>query len=547
MRIRNGSLKFNHNISLGGEDEIYVDGVKVDYDINSNVKNISNLLSLRFADKLKKEPQSDTLWLSRYIERNTLHSSFFEDLCFAVIVNKIYSENKKNKVEVITNRSSVYEYYSNFLNQNIELFYFFKVFLNKTKHGLYNIYFAFNFIKNSFFLHRSRKRKKIKPGSYVIQTWVTEPPRNDEKIRDIYYHDLASYFHVNKVDYCYWYMPYNVSCYGRMLKRIEKNHNIFFLYDFTQLRDLYKAYNFYRKRKQLLKDVNWGEIEGIDLNCFSRFFSRKELLEESDLVYQVFKRLELKDCKFIVNHENMIVEKALILAIDNENNKVFGNFHTSMPDAILCLDYHTKEEFLTSPKPHRILFNSVDYRKYFEDNFFCKDIEYVDGYAFKQSVHKETKPDKIYNNEVLVILPGNRDEALNIINMFKSGRRDTQNIKFRCHPMVPMENCFDCESSIDKNESLSESLKKYRIVISGYSGAALEAALLGCSVGLLYDKKKLMFNPMDKVKNVRYRKLATSEDISKFIEDEQQAGSCLTGIANSHFYNLESKSLNNYL
>ena len=115
---------------------------------------------------------------------------------------------------------------------------------------------------------------------------------------------------------------------------------------------------------------------------------------------------------------------------------------------------------------------------------------------------------------------------------------------FRMHPL----NRFNVAEfyqyknyKIVNEESIDELLSKSKKIISTYSATALESALRGIEVGLIYDKRKLLFNPFDNTNINNYQLILNNLELEDFLNKKSEV--CKFG----HFFNLDEKHYNVFL
>jgi hypothetical protein len=202
-----------------------------------------------------------------------------------------------------------------------------------------------------------------------------------------------------------------------------------------------------------------------------------------------------------------------------KNSKVVGFFHTLMPDNILNLNYMERPII----QPDLILFNS----KYFMNNFISKNKNVTNielGYSYKQNyLSKELiKTHKSINSKkILVVFSGVRSDNALILELISKIEKSDISFLVRFHPMM-VKNEISSLGHIDyiedTKDNLSDTFKSVDKVISVYSSVAVEAAIMGKSVGLVYDKKRLIINPFDNTNISNYSKISNQQDLLKFLK-----------------------------
>ncbi|MEF1335846.1 hypothetical protein REH81_03480, partial [Vibrio rotiferianus] len=216
------------------------------------------------------------------------------------------------------------------------------------------------------------------------------------------------------------------------------------------------------------------------------------------------------------------------------NSKVYGFFHTSYPNNLLALNF-TNSRF--EPKPDVIFFNSDQYKESFidkNDSITTKSFHSLKHYRVESSA---PLLQEYTSQPILVVFSGNQRDIDLMCDLINSYRGNT-NFLLRTHPMYR----FDVESKIqirsyevDNSSSLDIVFTRVTKVISTYSALALEASLKGKAVGLVYDRKRLLFNPFDNTDQNNYSLISSDNELSNFIE--------LPGLINddrtNSFYNLD--------
>ena len=249
------------------------------------------------------------------------------------------------------------------------------------------------------------------------------------------------------------------------------------------------------------------------------------LPEFTTIFYNFINRLNKIDSKnltFIINHENMVGEKMLIMGTKKfiKKSKVIGYFHSSKPKNLLCLDYAGKKEFKIAPKPDKIIFNSNSYKIFFESKYsklICKN-----GPALKQLYLNKLPNKKNISEDILVLFSGNYRD---IYIMFKllNNIKSKYSMIFRMHPMLlfDVKKYYTFNNYIVNNKSnLVDLITMSRKVISTYSATAIEASLIGKSVGLIYDKTRIRLNPYDDLGLNNYNLISDSLELQHFINDK---------------------------
>ena len=502
--------------------DIYVNCKKIDYDINKDIDIDFVRDSFNGAvGELSVKHHSLDYWLMRLSERNTLVNNLFLDICKILLIESIIYKYKE--VSVYTNNVSVYLYFkdsarisfkSKFLFILKKLSSEYKPYLQVLKFIYYQVIFHIKYADKQFV--------KCLTGSIIIQTWVSDSNFKNDDFKDTYYFDLTKYLKHNDKKVFTWPIFYNVKYKKKAVEFLrQKSTQFLLLEDYLRFSDYFVVCkSFFNKRLLKLGSIN---IIKSDVSTIFKFYQKKESVEYVSLFYQFTKRLAFLDnqsIKFIQNHENMISEKSLILGVRKylKNSKVMGYFHTTKPKNILCLDFANEKEYKIAPKPDSIIFNSEKYLHIFKYKY--SNIPMHNGIAFKQLHLKNTHlKNATKTDSVLVLFSGTNDEIELMFSLLKNVSTEN-NFLFRMHPM----NQFDVSKyspmknySIVNDQSLDVSLSKVKKIISTYSAVALESALKGLTVGLIYNKKKLILNPFDHTGISNYRLISNSDQLEVFL------------------------------
>ncbi len=146
------------------------------------------------------------------------------------------------------------------------------------------------------------------------------------------------------------------------------------------------------------------------------------------------------------------------------------------------------------------------------------------GYSYKQNyLSKELiKTHKSINSKkILVVFSGVRSDNALILELISKIEKSDISFLVRFHPMM-VKNEISSLGHIDyiedTKDNLSDTFKSVDKVISVYSSVAVEAAIMGKSVGLVYDKKRLIINPFDNTNISNYSKISNQQDLLKFLK-----------------------------
>lgn len=502
--------------------EIYIQNRKHHFDLNVDLEVASIRDSFNASvGKLSENNNTVAYWLMRLSERNTLVNDLFLDLCRVFLIKSLMEKHKD--VHVYTNNVTLYTFFS---KENVS-------FKNRTFFEIKRNFSCFRpfatalkfLTTQCFYLIRYRRSCNIRElkDITIIQTWVADTNFEKGSFRDSYYQNLSSYLQYRGRKVLTWPVFYNVRKRSRAIECMRKCPGQFIvLEDYLKVVDYFSAILHFLKKRYM--DLGKISVDGEDFTNVFKYYQKKETVEFVSLFLSFAKRLSesgSSNLTFIQNHENMISEKALILGVQKylKNSYVFGYFHTTKPRNLLCLEYATSQEYEIAPKPHTVIFNSFKYRQYFEKRLihtYCKD-----GVAFKQ--YDRIKISDLSSNhsdkKILVIFSGTATDVQLMCGFLNALKEDYKFI-FRMHPL----NRFDVSKYyhkdnyiVENDASLSFLASEASRVISTYSALALELALCGVFVGLIYNKKKLLINPFDDTDVQNYQLISDSASLERFL------------------------------
>ena len=497
---------------------LYKNGKKIDFDINKDVD--TEFLKYEFnqtISKLSMKHNSLAYWLMRLSERNTLTHHLFLDICKIMLLKKLGTQH----LVVYTNNVAIYDFFQKTSTITLQDRYLFQKqkFFNSYKPYLYLITFL---LKKFFFKLRYSHKKYAKDLSdtTIIQTWVSDTNFKNNTFKDSYYGDLAKYLRENGKTVITWPVFYNVKNKTNAISYIRKNKSDFLVIeDYLKWQDYFQSTkHFFQKRFLKLGSV---KILENDFTSLFHYYQKQETIEMSSFFYSFTQRVKSsQNITFIQNHENMIGEKALALGVQKylQTSKIIGYFHTTKPKNQLCLEYATSQEYKISPKPNAIVFNSYKFKDYYKTKY--PNLLTYNGIALKQ-LHMQQKQTNEQNREkkILILFSGTKNDVILMFHLLNT-LDDNYSFIFRTHPMLRFDikayytkENYTLENDIPLNTLFNQVSK----VIATYSAVALEAALSGLNVGLVYDKKRLLINPFDDTGIKNYMLLSTKEDIKKFL------------------------------
>ncbi len=514
---------------LTKKTRIFKNGEKVDYNINTDIDIENARKNFNAAiDSLSVKYNSLYYWLLCITERNPAVSSFFQDYCYICLISKLILNN--NNIEVFTDNYAIYTYFKNKSETNLKdkiLFYF-----RKQKEKCIQIISSVKFLFKCFYIFILSRLVPPKKQNFsndfaditLIQTWVADANFSNHDFIDSYYGDLNNFLAEKKRKCLIWPIFYNVKSYITTIKFIRKKTEKFILTeDYLRIADFFVLIKHFIIKLRIASNISFY-INKQNYTEVFKYHCIKERPLYSSLIYCFIKNIsktKLNISKIILNHENMIPEKAVIIA-KNEycpDLEIIGYYHTTKPRNILCLDYAGNKEFSIAPKPDKIIFNSQKYLKFFKDKY--QDLNCINGFAFKQGYLENIKFHIGEANKILVLLPGNMGEALLLLDMLNHLKKKLLNFSFyfRFHPMNNFKLKYFCQ--LDKIEIIDEpittSYNRVNKVICPYSACLLEAALAGKKVGFIYNPHNILVNPFDDTGIYNYKLISTEKDLFNFL------------------------------
>ena len=241
-------------------------------------------------------------------------------------------------------------------------------------------------------------------------------------------------------------------------------------------------------------------------------------------------------------HENNRFEKSVILGRNKftPNVKLIGNFHTSKPRRLLNLYPASKQEQEYRPTPDVVLFNNINFQKYFEKHY--PEINPKPGFCFKDMPQFDLPANKC----VLICLPGEINGAKRLAELaIKLHRQNDVSIFVRCHPMLAEAKSLFADVNIKISEnSISEDLVAATHVVSCYSAVLLEGLSANRMVGIVTIPGSLNLNPFDDLPcDGLFSVISNFDEFSKFVS---QPNSNARADVNLGFYS-KPKHIENYI
>lgn len=533
--------------------KIKVDKKIVDFDINKDIDiNDAREKFNQAIGKLATKIELDKYLLSRTCERNTLTNDFFLDFCYIKLIEKL-SFNYSN-IEVYTNKCSIYQHFKTVKSikiskSSILLFQLNALFVSWMQ---YLKFIKMIFEKLLLYVKikkacRTSKQFVDLNNTTIIQTWVSDNNFSGKDFNDSYYNGLCKYLDSNNRKCIVWPVFYNVKNVKKAVQHIRKNNGYFLLpEDHLKWFDYFILIKHFLRVKKICR--NCFIVNGRDFSNLFNFYLKTELPSCASLAYKFIQRLAKKkfeDITLILNHENMVVEKAMLLARDKfmSDLRVWGYFHTTKPRNQLCLEYANFKEYKIVPKPDKVIFNSSRFCSYYSQKY--PELTCQDGYAFKQAYIENMFVEEGNRYQVLVLLSGKMSDSLLVVDLLNTIANKIGNFHFifRYHPMniFKLKNTCKLQNFSVSYEPLPKLYSRVKKVICPYSACLVEASLAGKDVAFIYNPKSLLLNPFDDTGIENYKLVAKSNELLYFLRQEPHYRS----VAN--IFNADPKNLSAFL
>ena len=532
LKILINNKKYNFNL----EKDINVKKIRKKYnDLVSDIS-LSNYKNLEY-------------WSNNISERNTITSDHFLDFCYINLINK----HKKKEIKIFTNKLSIFFYFSKYSQIGV---------ISKIQfyiHFLYEKIITFKkvlfFLIQNLYIHlfycNKRFRKNLN-NSVILQTWISDFNFKNSNFFDLYNFNLKKKLqnkNKNKNKIYTWLIFNKVKNLKNVFKIIRNKNNEFLIIgDYLNLIDYFRSILFYFKSKKInLKQKKNLKNKKI-INLFNYYNSTSPITYAILFFYFIEKIRKFKNINFLCHHENNIPEKILISSIKKFKikSKIVGFFHSTKPNNLLYTNYASYKEYLISPKPDTVIFNSPFYTKFFKKRY--KNENYINGFALKQNhliknINIKNKGKKF----VIILFTGDMPENKMILKILNKEKFKKFNFLFRMHPMnnFKIKKYYDYDNYKIVNNEKINNLLKHNIskVITGYSGMAVEFQQKNLEVVIVANKEKLFLNPFDNLNITNYKIVYTSEELFKFVNVSNLNKSKKV---NAGIFNLKEKYYNSF-
>ncbi|MFT5103837.1 MAG: hypothetical protein ACI86C_001497, partial [Candidatus Latescibacterota bacterium] len=271
-------------IYSAGIEKILIDGVETSYDLNSDVD--MGLIRLDLSESFMsiiEQSEADVAWLTRTFERNTLHSKLFEDICFVVMVAKLYETYPDSDVKIFSSRYSFWPYFGKTAKFSLRDRFCFSCrwAFERVKDKVRNICFFSSCVKRLLLNHRGIKQ--LESNTYVIQTWVNDSNVLDGCYQERYFDGLVEYLQGKGLKVKVWAMIYASTSYSTLVRSLNNLISPVYLYDFVKFGDLFSVVKLMRKKRHLAKGIRSVLVGGVDVSSLVCEYIGRECYEEADL------------------------------------------------------------------------------------------------------------------------------------------------------------------------------------------------------------------------------------------------------------------------
>ncbi|MEZ9158455.1 hypothetical protein AB4169_09275 [Vibrio lentus] len=484
-----------------GQDRILINDTEVTFTPNS-VSLLGKRVYNEFVSEVIKYHKGSLFTLfSPILERNSLTNPAFFELCKVIFISDLLA-NGKDKITIITCNPLYFISFKATLSVDFfsKIKFFIEIFKRKLKKLIIINLLVLREIRTKF-LARTLKRRSFSVDN-IFLSWVNEKCFDSLTYKDAYFSGLEKFL-PNKSRSVYFSSLYGSLNISKTIKLIESDHRVTLKEVWVDYKDIFKLYEVNRKTQSLkISDITY---DNLNLTDFFKYQMTNSVINDSYLFYRAFENV-LKISSFnriYFNFENLNPERSVMSAIDKSPNKIkkIGLFHTSFPTNLLNLDYPSKSSLCYISKPDVILFNCKSYCDYFVSKYDDSGIIFDNIYAYRQknySVRQNTFT-SFEQNEVLVCLPGNKNDFYFLIDMLMHVTT-AKTVVFRFHPMFRPEindYTFNFSFRLDDSISLGSALSRHTMLVSTYSASITEASELGLSVAILFESSRLAINPLD--------------------------------------------------
>jgi len=457
-----------------------------------------------FIGELNIKNNNLSWWALNLTNKNPITTYLCDRVYYAILINKIISEDKFRDILIIDNDNDLYNQIKlNFIkNRNIIIFNAIKNFnFKKVIKDILPIAIIYIFlitilekIVSLIYL----KKIKIDKPFLVIMSLLYKPSFKNNRYQDVYFGKFIDYLITKRSNFISFMWVFD--SYTDMLKKAKifaKKYNIYPKEYFICFRSicacllisLIKFFTqFEPKYISKLCDTDISYL----LNKYIRYeYNSTRFFNNLLMFYSVrdicIKWISIKN--FYYPFENRSFEKMIILALRrfSPKTKIIGYQHASL--SLRHTNFLlTKEEAKITPLPDIIITMGEITKEIMESiGNFPKEILRV-GCALRQSVYKGTlknKPKKIIN--VFVALATGIEEYVKVLNFLNLAfmNNNIYNLWIRPHPVFSLEEAinllgdFNLKFHKADKETLEECFTFSDIVLYVHSTLSLEALLRG--------------------------------------------------------------------
>ena len=508
--------------------------------------------------------------VSNIVSRHPYQSGLF-DLCINLAFVDYYI-SKKDYNKIIVNDSDLfYLVKTKYPNINIKL-------INKTKKqnivckqfkGLMGLLFK-TIIQ---ILSKSRKRKEriIKTQLILLDTFMLEGSKREEKYINRYYTDISNF--ISKEDFKkIYFVPEILFYYSRKkLQNIinNSNENILIKHDFLKPLDYIKTlFNLYQTKFNITDDLKFKEF---NISKVIKKQIKKEKYNSSAFIgllnYFFIKRLKQEKIKvscFIDWNENQPIDKGLIRGIHDFYQNICVKGYRAF---LISYDYNlylipTKNEQNNGVIPDIILLTGKSMIKDFYQ--YMKQVQLNIAPAFRFN-HLYSQTQKKKRKYILIVLPIGFNDSVSIIKRLlkiENKLLEENQYLIRKHPGLNEQKLLEkVSSNWNKNfvwaqGSFYENLSESKLFISNTSSAIMEALAFGVPGIILGAENGITQNPIPEGVNKEMWRIAYSINelsnsiihfLEKTIKEEKRLKEIGDKIKENYFEPVTERGVRNFL
>ena len=408
------------------------------------------------------------------------------------------------------------------------------IFFSSLKNFLGAIYFLFSSFIWSFFLKKSNLKEKN--DIVILDTFIQKSNFDNEcEFKDRYYPGFQLFLEDKNIDDIF-IVPtifdiFSIKELIRIAKCANKSKlNFLFQEQFFNLKDYisilvdsikiplkFKKINYsgsYNLEELLRKEVRRDYFSPSLCIALSKYYFFKSLKRQSIIV------------KKVINwHENQDIDKSMCYALNffYPATKVIG-YQGSIPSLYETHRIPEEYEYKLNVLPKEIYVVTETQREFMQKR--CNQLYLKVGPSFRFSYLKNIIRKEVRDKKILIALPMNVNESINILKMVQSMNKNSiKNIKllYKIHPALATNFFYssieddlldDIEETKDDIESL---LSEVSMVISSASSVCIEAASLDIPTAIYGNRYGVTLNPVSEKRNHISKIIYCSKQLEVYI------------------------------